>query len=326
MPFLLIFMWLWLGLPAAALEWAHQPSSGEKVVSLHPEIALYWPTGASLPYRQARMFLDEAEVSAECLRTGMFISYKPPRPLMRGIHKVRVEVGETRQDWDFEVVGSSFIKGCVFTAPFKPRAFDKIKVEMKGRNMGKAWVELTGFPDKYKMLEERGKYDVTFKIPAKLAGKSCKVEVFLEKDGELDRQFCEGQLTIAAPDLSIRWNVPENGATVDKVFMARGVTVPEATVELHVHTFFRDGVDFGNLPPDQHPKIKADSEGNFSYEYRFPPGLPRLAVTIIAVARDAFENASKPEGLLLFMKAPGGLPPLKTEVKPPGPDGRPGSP
>lgn len=317
MPFVLILFWLLLKIPALALEWAHQPSTGEKVVSLTPEIALYWPAGASLPYRQARVFLDEAEVSSDCLRTGMFISYKPPKPLQRGVHKVRVEVGEVVQAWAFEVVGSTFIKGCVFTAPFKPRAFDKIVVEMKGRPMGKAWVELTGFPEKYKMLEERGSYKTPVKIPAKLAGKSCRVEVFLEKDGDLDRQLCEGTLTIAAPDLTIRWNSPENGSTVDKVLIARGVTVPEATVELHIHTFFRDGVDFGKLPPDVHPKVKADAEGKFQYEYRFPPGYPRLAVTIIGVARDTFENTSQPAGLLLYLKNSGGLPPLRTDVPQP---------
>ncbi len=324
MPFVLILLWLFLQIPAQALEWAHQPSTGEKIVSLTPEIALYWPAGASLPYRQARLFLDGTEVSSECLRTGMFISYKPAKPLQRGVHKVRVEVGETVQTWDFEVVGSAWIKGCVFTAPFKPRAFDKIVVEMKGRNMGKGWVELTGFPEKYKMLEERGSYKTTVKIPAKLAGKSCRVEVFLERDGELDRQLCEGTLTIAASDLTLRWDSPENGSTVDKVLIARGATVPEATVELHVHTFFRDGVDFGKLPPDVHPKIKADGEGKFQYEYKFPPGYPRLAVTIIGVARDTFENTSQPAGLLLYLKTSGGLPPLK--IKTPILDVPPGSP
>lgn len=324
MPLVLIFLWFLLVVPASALEWAHQPSTGEKMVSLTPEIALYWPAGASLPYRQARLFLDEAEVSSDCLRTGMFISYKPAKPLQRGLHKVRVEVGDVVQAWDFEVIGSTFIKGCVFTAPFKPRAFDKIVVEMKGRNMGKAWVELTGFPEKYKMLEERGSYKVLVKIPAKLAGKSCRVEVFLEKEGDLDRQLCEGTLTIAAPDLTIRWDSPENGSTVDKVLIARGVTVPDATIELHVHSFFRDGVDFGKLPPDTHPKIKADAEGKFQYEYKFPPGYPRLAVTIIGVAKDSFENTSQPAGLLLYLKNSGGLPPLK--VKTPVLDVPPGSP
>lgn len=324
MPFVLILLLLLLNIPALALEWAHQPSTGEKVVSLTPEIALYWPAGASLPYRQARLYLDDAEVSGESLRTGMFISYKPSKPLQRGVHKVRVEVADTVQSWDFEVVGSAFIKGCVFTAPFKPRAFDKIVVEMKGRNMGKGWVELTGFPEKYKMLEERGSYKTTVKIPAKLAGKSCRVEVFLERDGDLDRQLCEGTLTIAAADLTIRWDTPENGSTVEKVLIARGVTVPEATVELHVHTFFRDGVDFGKLPPDVHPKIKADATGKFHYEYKFPPGFPRLAVTIIGVARDAFDNTSQPAGLLLYLKTSGGLPPLK--IKTPDLDAPPGSP
>lgn len=324
MPFVLFLLLIFLNLPALALEWAHQPSTGEKMVSLTPEIALYWPAGSSLPYRQARLYLDEVEVSSECLRTGMFISYKPPKPLQRGPHKVRVEVGETVQAWDFEVIGSTFIKGCVFTAPFKPRAFDKIVVEMKGRPMGKAWVELTGFPEKYKMLEERGSYKTSVKIPAKLAGKSCRVEVFLEKEGELDRQLCEGTLTIAAPDLTIRWDSPENGSSVDKVLIARGVTVPEATVELHVHPFFRDGVDFGKLPADSHPKVKADAEGKFQYEYKFPTGFPRLAVTIIAVARDVNENASQPAGLLLYLKSSGGLPPLK--VKAPVLDAPPGSP
>ena len=316
-PFFVFWLWLFFLSPVQALEWAHQPSTGEQVVSLRPEIALYWPAGTPLPFRQARMFLDDLDVSQECLRTGMFISYKPAKPLQRGLHKVRVEVGETRQNWDFEVVGSAFIKGCVFTAPYKPRAFDKISVEMRGRNMGKAWVELTGFPEKYKMLEERGLYKTTLKVPAKLAGKSCRVEVFLEKDGDLDRQLCEGQLTIAAADLLVNWSTPEHGATVEKSFIARGKTIPDATVQVHVHTFFRDGVDFGKLPEDVHTKVKSDADGNFQYHYTFPPGYPRLAVTIIAVARDSFDNPSKPVGLLLYMGTQGGIPPLRTTIPEP---------
>ena len=307
---------LLLALPALGLEWAHQPSSGAQVASFRPEVALYFPPGTPLPHQQARMFVDDREVSDDCVKTGLFISYRPKHPLLRGLHHVRVEVGDVRQNWDFEVIGSKLIQGCVFEVPANTKAFDKVKVEMHGQTRGKAWAELVGYPEKYPMKEKRGLYRGDFKVPAKLAGKSTQVEVFLEHEELLDRQLCEGKLTIAAQNLTVEWTTPVNGSNVDKVVLARGQTLPDCTVEIRVKTFFRDGVEFGKLPPPSRQRVSVDSEGKFSFEYKFPSGLPRLGVTIIAVAHDAMENVSQPAGLLLYLQPSGGLPPLRTDLPP----------
>lgn len=300
--------------PARALEWAHQPSSGAQVTSFRPEVALYFPPGTPLAYGQARMFLDQREVTADCVRTGLFISYRPSEPLQRGRHEVRVEVGEIRQHWEFEVVGSKLISGCVFSAPPLPKAFDKVKVEMRGEKGGKAWAQLVGYPEKYPLTEKRGLYRGEFKIPAKLAGASAPVELFLEYDGQLDRQLCEGQLAIAAQNLTVEWVSPEHGATVEKTLRACGKTLPECQVEVFIKLFFRDGVEFGKLPPDSKKIVKADESGNFAFDFSFPQGLQRLGVSFTAVARDANDNVSKPAGLLLYQGRSGGLPPLRTDL------------
>ena len=307
---------LLLVLPGFALEWAHQPSSGARVASFRPEIALYFPPGTPLPYQQARMFLDDREVTADCTKTGLFISFRPVNPLQRGSHQVRVEVGETRQSWDFEVIGSKLIQGCVFEVPARTKAFDRVKVEMRGQTRGKAWAELVGYPEKYPLKETRGLYRGGFKVPAKLAGKSAQIEVFLDHDQLLDRQLCEGQLTIAAQNLSVSWLTPLNGSTVESRVKAEGQALPDCTVEIKVKTFFRDGVDFGKLPPNSRHVVKCDAEGKFVFEYNFPAGLPRLGVTLVAVAHDAMDNASEPVGLLLYLGRKVSLPPLRTDLPP----------
>jgi hypothetical protein len=312
-----LLLLLLLVFPAGALEWTHQPASGAQVISFRPEIALYFPAGTSLAHQKARMFLDDQDVTDECVKTGLFISYRPQKPLRRGPHQVRVEVGENRQSWDFEVVGSKLIQGCVFDVPAQTKAFDKVKVEMRGQTRGKGWAELVGYPDKYPLKEVRGLYRGEFKVPAKLAGKSAQVEVFLEHQDQLDRQFCEGLLTIAAQNLSVQWLNPENGATVEQRVRAQGQALPECSVEIRVKTFFRDGVEFGKLPPPSRHTVKCDSEGKFVFDYSFPGGLPRLGVTLVAVAYDPMENRSEPAGLLLYLGRSVKLPPLRHDAPPP---------
>lgn len=303
-------------MPCEALEWVREPSEGAKIHSFRPQIALYFPPGSAVPHQQARMYLDDREVTGECLKTGLFISYRPQRPLLRGQHHVRVELGEKASpknyDWSFEILGSSLIQGCVFEVPPLTRAFDKVKVEVKGQTRCKGWVEIVGYPEQYPLKEKRGLYRGEFKVPAKLAGQSAAVEVFLEKDDQLDRQLCEGQLTIGALDLTLEWLQPAHESTVPRSFRAEGKALPGSTVELRVKTFFRDGVEFGKLPPDARHFLKVDSEGRFHFDYSFPPGLPRLAVTLVAVARDASGNQSQPAGLLLYQGNRSELPPIRT--------------
>lgn len=319
MPRLLSFLILLslLGSPSGAVEWAHQPASDAQVKVFQPEISLTWPLGSALPYKQARMFVDNLEVTGDCLKTGMFISYQPSTPMRRGRHEVRVEIGGNQQTWSFEVVGVPLLKNALFSARVPVKAFDKVEVEAIGEGQGKAWAEIVGFPEHYALKEHRrGIYRDQFKLPAKIAGKPCQIEVFLEKNGQLDRMVCDGSIAMAAPDLKVEWLSPNPGATVEANVRVRGKTLPDYHVDIAVKAFFRDGVEFGKLPPEMRRSLQADSEGFFELDYTFPSGFPRLGVHFQAVARDDSDNLSPPANLLLFLGRKTALPPLRTDLPP----------
>ncbi len=175
-----------------------------------------------------------------------------------------------------------------------------------------------GFPEKYPLKDKKsGVYRGEFKAPAKLAGHDRQVEVFLQKDQNLDRQFCEGRLSMAAQDLTVSWVSPANGTLVEPVVRVEGQTLPEHKVDILIKPFFRDGVEFGRLPREIQRTVVADEQGKFVFVYEFPKGLPRLAVRLLARAKDEAENYSPTAGIVLYLGARGGLPPLRTEMPKP---------
>jgi hypothetical protein len=308
--FLAVLFGLSLG---AWAEWPHQPADQAQLTTFKPEIAVQWPLGTNLPVKSARLFLDDLEVTKECLRNQMFLSFRPTTPLRRGPHQVRVEVADQKQSWSFEVIGTKLIETSVLQLPpGKLEIFDKIEVELKGVPRGKAWAEIVGFPETYKLKEgKRGYYRGQFKLPAKVAGHTTSIEVFLEKDGDLDRQVVEGKVSLAAIDLKLDWLSPAAGAKVDSPVEVEGKTVPGARVDIVAKAFFKDGVEFGKLPPPTRAELKADAEGKFRFTYEFPKGIPRLGVLISATAMDEAENRSPASNLILFLGPRSALPPLR---------------
>jgi hypothetical protein len=307
--------------PGGETLWQHRPGSDAQVRELTPEISVILPLGASLPYRDARVFVDGQDVSADCVKTALLITYRPSRPLVRGHHKVEVQIGEQRQNWAFEVVGQPLITGCIFSAPPVVKPFDRVDVEARGEVRGKAWAELVGFPEKYELKEKlRGHYRGNFKVPAKLHGRETQVEVFLQKDGALDRQICPGKLAVAAPHLTVQWVTPADGAVVEPRFRAIGKTLPGTPVTIKARLFFRDGVEFGKLPQETVQQVKADRDGRFAYEFSFPPGLPRLGVRLRAQVEDSTASKTPESDVVLFQGRTSGAPLLQHELPPaPGP-------
>lgn len=297
--------------------WQHHPGSDAQVRELTPEISVILPLGASLPYRDARILLDGKDVSAASVKTALLITYRPTVPLSRGPHQVEVQLGGQTQTWGFEVVGQPLITGCIFSAPPVVKPFDRVDVEVRGEVRGKAWAELVGFPEKYALKEKlRGNYRGHFKVPAKLHGHEAQVEVFLEKDGALDRQICPGKLAVAAPHMTVQWMTPADGAVVEPRFRAVGKTLPGTPVTIKARLFFRDGVEFGKLPKESVQQVQADREGRFAYEFSFPPGLPRLGVRLRAQVQDAGGTQTPESDVVLFQGRAAGLPQLQHELPP----------
>ena len=75
--------------------------------------------------------------------------------------------------------------------------------------------------------------------------------------------------------------------------------------------FFKDGVEFGKLPPEIRHSLISDAEGNFRFSYEFPKGLQRLGVLIQGTAIDEAENRSPVTNLILFQGPRSALPPLR---------------
>lgn len=294
------------------IPWPHRPTEDSQ--TLKPEISVDLPLG--LPYARARLFVDDVDVTEHTVRTSLFVTYRPELPLEKGPHRVRLQIGETQHDWSFQVVGRQLIEGCVYTAPADSHAFGKVNVEMRGIAHGKAWAELTGFPEHHKLNEDKGGlYRGSFKIPARLAGRSARVECFLQRGDELDRQTCPGELKLAALELKLSWTAPLNNSRVESPVRVEGQAVPDSLVKIQIHPFFRDGIAFGTLPADSTESVRSDAEGRFSLVYTFPPKLQRLAVRLRAVVMDERGNASPHAELILSQGAAASkLPPLNTEV------------
>lgn len=309
---------LWLlcaSLVGAQPEWRHNPGTGQQVAEFQPEISVYLPLAGGLPYQQARLFVDGADVSSSCIKTSLLLTYRPERPLTRGSHQVRLELGGEQQEWSFEVVGTSLISGCVFQAPPMVQPFDKIGVEVTGVPRAKVWAELVGLSERFPLKEKRrGHYQGLLKVPARAGTDNAQIEVFLQKDDQMDRQLCPGRLSMATPALAVEWLSPPNGGVVEREFRALGKAAPGSTITIKARLFFRDGVEFGKLPREATERLVADEQGRFAYSFVFPSGLPRLGVRLKAQARDAAGNTSPAIDLVLFQGRNGGLPPLRTEL------------
>ncbi len=313
-PRLLLLLAAWLGLliptgPALTAPLTPQPLPGGTVPERRPVISVAYPAEDRALAQSARLWVNDREVTASCLRAPNFLSYQAPIPMPEGEVLVRFtartsDAKSVEKTWTFRIRPTNQITTVRHDAPGELGQYDDLMVEMEAEPGGEAFFKIEGFNERLAMQEispglYRGTYGVLpgdYRLQASVIG-------HLRTESGVSSLSAPQPVSIFGHLFRVRILEPANGSQVPLSFVLRGRTKPFSRISVTPKIGFDEGIsaptrddpssETGSIPAE------ADSEGFFTVRYGFPVKLPNMHLAITVVATDHEGNRSIPAILRL---------------------------
>ncbi len=292
---------LWYALLVVAL-WTQVASARHTSLTLSPppdaevfshdlviSATISGPLAESLPLDAARLYVDDKEVSAWCLRHRTFLSYRPLNPISPGEVAVRLEFpnGVVRE-WTFEVVAPEHIRALSHNGAEGLGEYEEFEVVAEGTPGGIASFHL-GKGEYLPMEEiEDGRYRGLYTVQPGDSYLGEPLTVRLAIDGALSETVAPEPVSIFGHIFKVRITSPPSGSDVPNNFPIRGVTRPGSRVVLVPRLSFQRNTSAPNSMTGAGSAgsidTKADENGEFEVYYGVPISLPHLSVVISVYA------------------------------------------
>ena len=298
--FFVLWMFLVFGVgPALAeetnLSLSPLPDSSISRDDLMISVSVSGPLAEALNLSRARLFVDNAEVTAQCLRSDRFLSYRPLRTPAPGLLEARIEFPNgVERSWSFRVAEPQVIESVTHSAVGESLGeYEELTVTMKAAPGYKARF-LVGEDDKksHPMVEESpGTYVGTYVVvPGDFyLGEPVIGELNLGQ--RVERKTADKPATLFGHLFRVVIFSPKSGSTTPNNFDIKGRTRPGSKVSFVPHLSFqkntrapntRGGGGSGSF------ETRADEQGFFTINYGVPLSLPNLSVvmSVFAVTPD----------------------------------------
>ncbi len=258
------------------------------------------PLAESLPLDTARLFVDDRDVTAWCLRHETLLSYRPLSPPSEGEVQARIEFanGVTKR-WSFTVVPHRAIQSVTHNGAQGLGEYEELEVVVVGDPGGRATFHMGKGADEPMVEDEEnpGHYSGTYTVQP---GDSFMGETLTGRlliDGRLSELEADEPLSIFGHIFKVRILSPPSGSSVPNNFPIRGRTRPGSKVVLVPRLSFNR-----NTPPPNTAvgggggsiETRADDEGFFELYYGVPLSLPNLSVVLSVYAVNRTGDRSVP--------------------------------
>ena len=291
------------------------PAPGSTVKDARPSIVITFAPSASIRYEFSRVWVNNAEVSGNCLKTPAFISYRPFVDYHDGPVEVKVRLLDannfpTEFSWSFTVKRPSSIESVHITSRLDLGTFEDLNVELRGiEGANKAWFEIEDYRFDIPMTEDKqtpGLYKGYYRIKHGDSRLRARVVGYLQKD---NRTF-----EMTAPETASIWGQlfqvvilePQDKAKVPLNFKIKGRTLPNCNISIVPKIGFSDNIEpatrnteedvMGSIP------CTSDSEGYFETDYGFLVKLPGMQAVFTIIATDGKGNRSVPKNFQVKFK------------------------
>ena len=291
------------------------PAPGLTIKEARPSIVVTFSPSTSIRYELSRMWVNNSEVSSNCLKTPAFISYRPFTDYHDGPVEVKVRLTDASNatnefSWSFTIKRPSSIESVHITSRLDLGAFEDLNVELKGiKGADKAWFEIEDYRFDIPLIEDKqtpGLYKGYYRIKHGDSRLRARVVGYLQKD---NRTF-----EMTAPETASIWGQlfqvvilePKDKSQVPLNFKIKGRTLPNCNISIVPKIGFSDNIEpatrnteedvIGSIP------CTSDTEGYFETDYGFLVKLPGMQAVFTIIATDGKGNRSVPKNFQVKFK------------------------
>ncbi len=271
------------------------PAEGAKVRpdELTVTVSISGPLAETLKLGTAKLFIDSEDVTAFCLRTDTFLSYRPYTPPPHGTIDARIEFANgVVREWTFEVLASQLIQSVTHSATESLGEFEELTVTMIGAPSLAATYTLGERDAEYPMMEiSPGLYLGTYLVRPGDYYLDEPVTGLLHVRSRVEKKSAEQVVTLFGHLFKVTIISPESGSQVPTNFLLKGRTRPGSKISIVPKLSFQGNTRAPNTRSSKgggNFETTADDKGFFEVTYGVPMKLPNLAVvlSVFAVAPD----------------------------------------
>ncbi|MGE0491749.1 MAG: hypothetical protein AB7S38_21235 [Vulcanimicrobiota bacterium] len=280
------------------------PARGETVTDPRPTVSVDLPNQGNYDHSSARMWFNGREVSAQCLKTPLFVSFRPLSRMEAGSVTVRFSIADLKGqreewEWSFQVEPRGRIESIHHSAKSELGEYDELVVDMVAEPGGQAWFTLGQDSHKFPMTEgETGHYQGTYLVKPGDYKMGVPVIGHLQLGPTTDTIVAEPKVIVFGHIFRVRVDEPKSGSKMPLNFKIKGRTRPGAKVTAVANIGFDNSVSPPNTITGEGGtggiEARADKDGFFEMEYGVPLKLPNMRAALAIFATDDEGQRSVP--------------------------------
>ena len=272
------------------------PKPDKQISEDRPVIKVRYPKNVAMQYSVVRLWVNQREVSSNCLRTPRYVSYQPFVDMSGGRIEVRFEgnaLGSkepVKISWGFDLQPPELLSTASHNATRELCSGDVLKVSATGASGCRATFAIDGIADAVEMHEvSPGNYEGVYEVRPSDNRFKTFVSVNLQSNTKKSSKKIEKHITLIGRSFPIVIESPLNHGTVPLEFTIKGHTLPNAKI------YMRPNVGMGSNVTTENDRYKgsvlpvtayADANGNFAMYYNFPIMLPNMSALLNFTAVD----------------------------------------
>ena len=291
------------------------PAPGQIIQEARPSIVITFASSALVRYEISRMWVNNSEVSGNCLKTPAFISYRPFTNYHDGPVEVKVHLTDNQGspiefNWSFNIKRPSSIESVHITSRLELGAFEDLTVELRGiKGADKAWFDIEDYRFDIPLAEDQqapGLYKGYYRIKHGDSRLRARVVGYLQKGNQTFEMTATETASIWGQLFQVVILEPQDKAQVPLNFKIKGRTLPNCNISIVPKIGFSDNIEpatrnteedvMGSIP------CTSDSEGYFETDYGFLVKLPGMQAVFTIIATDGKGNRSVPKNFQVKFK------------------------
>ncbi len=265
------------------------PDTSVRGDDLMISVSVSGPLVDALNLSQAKLFVDDREVTMQCLRTDRFLSYRPLTHPAPGPVAARLEFPNgVERAWTFTILASQVIQSVTHSATDSLGEYEELVVTMEGEPGLKAGFLLGDEEKEYPMTEaSRGVYIGTYTVAPGDFYLGEPVTGILHLGSRNEKQQAKEPVTLFGHLFRVVIFSPKSGSQTPKNFDIKGRTRPGSKVIFVPDLSFRPNTRAPNTQGRGGGgsfETRADDQGYFTVNYGVPISLPNLSVVMAVFA------------------------------------------
>lgn len=287
---ILLFSALPIWAQGTSLSLSPLPDSSVSRDDLTVSVSINGPLAEALNLSRARLFVAGKEVTAQCLRSDRFLTYRPIATPQAGVMEARLEFPNgVERSWSFQIAEPHVIESITHSSVGESLGeYEELTVTMKAAPGYKARF-LVGEDDKkiHPMVEESpGLYVGTYTVvPGDFyLGEPVIGELNLGQRTE--QKTADKPVTLFGHLFRVVIFSPQSGTSTPNNFDIKGRTRPGSKVTFVPKLSFQKNTRAPNTRSGSGASFetRADEQGYFTVNYGVPISLPNLSVVIAVTA------------------------------------------